>query len=137
MGLIGDYTISETGMTVSNAYISTYKCRGMSGGHNAFSGYIMVEVLDETDPRRAILENRMEAPENWYEAAAACGSEAVGRYEIKGSLCVFASKQARLDNKNPIGGFDYCCCVENLDQPILSSVYAKIKSLNPQLEDDL
>ena len=88
-------------------------------------------------PRRAILENRMEAPENWYEAAAASGAEAVGRYEIKGSLCVFASKQARLDNKNPIGGFDYCCCVENLDQPILSSVYAKIKSLNPQLEDDL
>ena len=144
MGLIGKYTMPETGLVIDNAYISTYGCgglfvKGTRTGENQI-GCCMIQRLPDNDPRYRYLRGDMTEEEaiakQHKESYTAANEEYSGKYLYIGNMCVYASKQSRDEGKEPIGTVGYTVCVDDIDKaPMYPTIFAKLKKINPTLAD--
>ena len=119
MGLKGSFYDSNTGLTIPNAYISTYKSQ------------VRVNTLDDTDIYNKYYQDPSTKPESHDEAF---GIHNCGRFAISAQVKVYTNEDARKNNLKEINILNvhlYC----NDTNEVYKCIYDKLKEQHKGLED--
>tara|TARA_R100000278_G_scaffold56542_1_gene46736 strand:- start:234 stop:596 length:363 start_codon:yes stop_codon:yes gene_type:complete len=119
MGVTGKFLDSNTGLTVKEAYISTYKSN------------INVSTLADNDIHNMYSIDPSTKPQGWDESFGCHGS---GKFEIHAQVKVYTNKKARDNNLREINVLDVTVFCNDTNS-IYSCIYDKLKEQYKNLKD--
>ena len=119
MGVKGKFLDSNTGLTLTNAYISTYKSN------------INVSTLADSDIHNMYSKDPSTKPDGWDESY---GCHNCGKFEIHGQVKVYTNKKARDNNLREINVLNITVFCNDTNE-IYKCIYEKLKEQYEGLED--
>jgi len=120
MGLKGKFVDSNnTGLTLTSAYISTYKSN------------INISTLSDTDIHYMYYKDPSTKPQGWDESF---GCHSCGKFQVNGQVKVYTNKKARDNNLQDIKTLNVNVFCNDTNE-VYKCIYDKLKEQHEGLED--
>jgi len=119
MGVKGKFLDSNTGLTLTNAYISTYKSN------------TSVATLADDDKHNMYVKDSSLKPPGWDESF---GCHSCGKFEVHAQVKVYTNKKARDNNLREVNVLNVTIFCNDTSE-VYKCIYDKLKEKYEGLED--